>query len=363
LSTARFRELSGELLRKRLRASHEEWEQERKDSYALSGQLPPGSQSDEEAQDDLAPIIGDYLLHKYSLLCYAEPKPPTPLEQQPIVLANPNHVCLSSSCDCDTRVFEAGMLAARRLEAESPNAMWKGSPGIFREQEQMAGEDHRSHMGLMDRKDLLEPTYHSQGYIESLWNGICNSKGCWCRGGEKRFQGCNSDYWSKLGFKLYKEALDTHHRTARGHFQTPEPVVQHAMAKGYCFPTFNQVWSGRAHDYERTVTLWARHYDVIDPWKLHAPTDHTKAEWNGYEIDKSNYKVEIQGHTPPTNLNELESAEATERAAEAREEVTSTDPRSCGDCQCFAGHWRTCQLCHFKLRLYDAVLKAEWEFG
>ena len=75
LSIARFGELSGELMRKRLRADHEEWEQERKDSYELSGQLPPDSHSDEEAQDDLAPIIGAYLQHQYSLLCGVEPKP------------------------------------------------------------------------------------------------------------------------------------------------------------------------------------------------------------------------------------------------------------------------------------------------
>ena len=330
-------------MRKRLRANHEEWEQERKDSYALSGQLPPDSHSDEEAQDDLAPIIGDYLLHKYSLLCCAEPKPPTPLEQQPVVLANPNHVCLSSSCDCDTRVFEAGMLAARRLEAKSPNAIWKGSHGIFREQEQMAGEDYRSKMVLMERKEYLEPIFkpHSN----------CNIKGCRCRGGETSCFICKSYYWSKSGFKLYKKVLE---RQSNPQVTwNPEPVKQHAMAKGYCFPTFNQVWSGRAHDYERTASLWARHNYVIDLWKLHAPTDHTKAEWNEYEINKSNYKAEIQDHTPPRNLNELESAEAAERAAEAKEEETSTDPRSCGDCRCFPGHWRTCQLCHFQLRLYD----------
>ena len=335
-------------MRKRLRANHEEWEQERKDSYALSGQLPPDSHSDEEAQDDLAPIIGDYLLHKYSLLCCAEPKPPTPLEQQPVVLANPNHVCLSSSCDCDTRVFEAGMLAARRLEAKSPNAIWKGSHGIFREQEQMAGEDHRSHMALMDRKNLLEPTFES---TKSCWD--CNSKDCGCRGGEKRFLNCNSNYWSKLGFKLYNEVLKRHTNPSQMAYGKPEPVVQHAMAKGYCFPTFNQVWSGRASDYKRTASLWARHQYVIDPWKLHAPTDHTKAEWSEYEINKSKYKAEIQGHAPPTNLNELESAEAAKRAAEEKEEETSTDPRSCGDCRCFPGHWRTCRLCSFQLRLYD----------
>ena len=69
----------------------------------------------------------------------------------------------------------------------------------------MAGDDHRSHMALMDRKDLLEPTFES---TKSCWN--CNSKGCGCRGGEKRFLNCNSDYWSKLGFKLYKEVLNIH---------------------------------------------------------------------------------------------------------------------------------------------------------
>ena len=62
-------------MRKRLRADHEEWEQERKNSYALSGQLPPDSHSDEEAQDDLAPIIGAYLQHQHSLLCGVELEP------------------------------------------------------------------------------------------------------------------------------------------------------------------------------------------------------------------------------------------------------------------------------------------------
>ena len=78
---------------------------------------------------------------------------------------------------------------------------------------------------------------------------------------------------------------------------------------------------------------------------------------------KSNYKAEIQGHAPPTHLDELKCAEAAKRAAEKKEEETSMDPRSCGDCRYFPGHWRTCQLCHFQPRLYDAVLKAEWEFG
>jgi len=75
ITSSRFGELSGELMRKRLRADHEEWEQERKNSYALSGQLPPDSHSDEEAQDDLAPIIGAYLQHQHSLLCGVELEP------------------------------------------------------------------------------------------------------------------------------------------------------------------------------------------------------------------------------------------------------------------------------------------------
>ena len=124
----------------------------------------------------------------------------------------------------------------------------------------MADEDHRSHMALMDRKNLLEPTFES---TKSCWN--CNSKDCGCRGGEKRFLNCNSNYWSKLGFKLYKEVLKRHTNPSQMAYGKPEPVVQHAMAKGYCFPTFNQVWSGRASDYKRTASLWARHQYVIDP--------------------------------------------------------------------------------------------------